>query len=889
MKRNLLLFLALYLMVTLNVNAGDYRTDSLSMNKVNVVDFKSQFNDCPTASIEDVLTGRVSGLQIQKWSGSPGVQSLISIRNAGILNEVNTPLVILNGVPIFQDPTEYTNTNPLATIALEEVASVEILKDANSLALYGARGANGVILITTKKGQGKDELNINVAGGLNFVGDNLESPVSGDTERYRVKDLYDKGNLLYPERNVEYPSVVNDSLNNFYRLSNDWQSEHFDRRPVVATDMTLQGSGKYGYYRLNLGLMNDQGVKDDNSFRRYNFGLNTRYNITKQFAFDFYMSAVQADRGISLSNFFEPSYYPYADDTNFFPELTFDSDNALLNENSNKHISINAGLDFKISDRLKLYSLFGIVSESVKSNLFIPSTLNNGAIQSFAGSAKRQRLSNTTMLSYIHSKLEFDLGLEYINSHSETIDIKGERKGSGFSDFVKTVASAYSRDDVSGGSDKYSDVLVSVFADSKFNVSNNLQVLATIRLDGTSAYQENQWCVFPALGANWFLVKESDATVFKNLMLKANVGRSGNIRTTDQLYLGSMISQGSYVNTEGPVSVYPYNPELTYSKTKQADLGVEASIGQTTHIAVDAFMKNTDNYLYQVTMPSFSGYEYRYANGVEVKTSGIELTLNSKLFDGDFSWYTGITASAIKSEVMKLPDDIHNSSLSYLKKGSSLSAIYAFEADGYYKMDGSDVGASDRYSNTSFQAGTPKIIDHNQDGQITDADKVKIADRQPTLFGGVTNLFSYKKFYLDTHFSYGLGAEIVHESQTERYANDAYLHGLFEVEEGKMNYYQLHRNGSGANDLAIQGISSIEDVSFLRLEKISLGYEFKSTRIAGLNIKGARLFVTGTNLFVASNYKKDPEANFNGVRQFDLATSGTPRYKTILVGLRVKL
>jgi len=882
MNKKLLLFIFMLPLFMIEVYAEGDRPDSLTSKQVNVINFADKVSDSPTVSIDDVLSGRVSGVYIQKWSGSPGVQSLISIRNAGTLNSQTTPLIVIDGIPIFENPSVFTDINPLSVIPVEEVESVEILKDANALALYGARGANGVVIITTKQGKGKNAVHINLTGGTNFIGDNMLNPVSGDTERDRVMSLYDKRNMLYPYDEVGYPSFVADSLNSFYNATNDWQKEYFDVRPVFNVDLALTGSGNYGFYRLYIGVLSDKGVKKDNSFNRYNFGLNTRYNITKSFTFDFRLNASMADREQSFTNLFEPSYYRFNDDKRYFPSLAFATDNEKLNENNNKYIFINSALNFVLSENVTLKSQFGVNTETYKSKVFIPSTLDNGVISSYSASAMRQRFSNRTFASWDKDwgkrRIVADLGFEYIYSIYDLIDVKGEASGSGFSDYVKTVGSNYSQPDISGGSDKYKDALMSFYLDTKFNLTNSFQFLATIRVDGTSAFENDRWNLFPALGAKWELINNSNAFL-SFLNLRTNVGKSGYLDNANNIYMGSTLSQGSYLYEEGPLAIYPDNDDINFPKTTQFELGVDLMFGKRTGVSFDWFSKKTSDYIFPVNMPSFSGYDYKYVSGFDVSNSGIELTLNSKIIDRTFSWTTAITIAYINSTITDIPDDNANSTRSFLNKEASLTSIYAFEANGYYKADGSDLPSNAGYGSISFQPGLPKIVDKNGDGVITDQDMVVIADWHPSVFGGFTNLFSYKKWYLDTHLSYGLGGEIVKESQTERYADNQYSHSLFKDEKANTNFYFMTTERDIENDLVIQGVSSIQDASFLRFEKLSLGY----------NLKWGKVFVTGTNLFVLTNYDRDPHENFNGVNRFDLATTGTPRFKTVVIGLRIKL
>lgn len=884
MRKTRQLMLFLFMILCLSTNQGFAEgIDSTKHEMDGVVGILDNIDKVPATSLENILQGKFAGLFVQSVSGSPGSQQVMAIRNSGLSAVDNFPLVILNGVPIFAEASQITGTNPLATINIDDIAKIEVIKDASALAIYGARGANGVIRIDTKTAVSKSQVNINLSGGVSVVGNNAyKDVIGGQTELNRLKTLYDKRNALYPNNVVDYPLFVSDPNNSFFE-ANDWQDDLYDLGNYFDANFGISGSGVFGFYNITLGYQSQEGIQKGSKSNRFHLSINSRYNVTDKFGFDFYINGVQMQREQNNS-LLSPAYAPFNNNP-VFPENVFISDNSLLDENVNNHVYSNATVFYNISDQVKITTLIGLVYENYRNDFFSPSTLNNGNITSSAYSGQNQRFISRTEIDYKGNlkdrKLTAKAGFEFISSQIEDIGISGTRYASAFSDFVKIV-SGYSRSDLDGGSSIKKYNLVSGYANLNYDVFDNFNVNASLRADANSQFSEDERLkVFPGLGVNWKVIDNQEGFI-QRAALNAGASVLGIGNETGNLYDGELISIGNYGSVEGPVTLFEPNSELTYTTSKQLDLGLDLTFKNNIWLSVDAYSKNISDYILINQAPQYSGYLFKRVNGMDVKFTGLELSLGWKKDIGNVTWNSNLVASSVKSEIDKVEAGITG-----YQEGESLSAIYAYKASG--KFDSvpfnSKTGAVLNYEGVPFQPGIPKINDTNGDQFINSKDMEAIADSRPKFSGGWNNNFAYKNFYLDAQFYFLTGAEMVTESRVERYASDSYLSAQM-LDNGELTpYYFL--TGRGVGDVVIQGISSVEEVSLLRLNNLTLGYSISPDDFFG--IKTLNVYATATNLFTISNYDgSNPEENWNGISQFDLGSAGAPLSTTIVLGVKVK-
>ncbi len=877
------LMLMLMLISCLNVRAGsEHSIDSLNYEKAEFVNLPDKIDKIPFSSLENLLQGKFAGLYVQKYSGTPGSQQKFSIRNVGNSGLESTPLVILNGITIFPDASDITGTNPLSSIVVDDISSIELVKDAAALAIYGSRGANGALIINTKKALAKSQVNINLTNGVSVGGDSYRDVIGGNLELQQLKRLYDNRNLLYPNNQVDYPLFVSNPKNSFYR-SNDWQDDSQNLGKYLNYNFGISGTGVFGFYNISLGFLNQDGLTDDAKLQRYNLSINSRYNVTEKFGFDFYITGLQMLRERGSSTMLPPAYAPFTSDP-VFPENVFISDNSAIDENVNNHVFTNAKVFYNFSDKLELTSMIGMVYENYRRDFFVPSTANNGVLVAAAMSSQNQRFISRTELSYKGNLgdrgLTAKAGFEITQTQKEYIGVVGKRYGSAFSDFVKVVQ-GYGRSQLEGGTSYSKISLISGYATFDYELTKNIDVTGTLRLDGSSQFtSENQFKLFPGLGIDWQLVENKDGLI-KNANLKMGGAVTGLQSEIGSLYGGSMESIGSYLSVQAPTTVSAANNDLSFPVSKQFDISLNVDLNNGLWFGIEAYSKNISDYIINVPAQQFTGRLFDVVNGLDFSLTGLEFTLGLDKKIGNVDWSSRLVVSSVASEIKEIADNQTG-----LQKGESLSAIYAYKSSGKLTIApvNSKTGRALNFEGTPFQVGLPAIVDANNDQFINALDKEVIADSQPKIFGGWNNQFSYKNFYIDAQVNFMSGAEIAVESRLERYANNSYLHALYPDNGKTTPYYFLQKNELGVE---IQGISSIEKISYVRLNSLTVGYSFKPKDF--FKAKDLNVYASATNLLTLSGYDGlNPEENSNGISHFNLNSTGTPLFRTVVLGVKVK-
>lgn len=881
MKKTMRLIPLVIILFCFKARAGSYEgIDSSSYDTEGFVDRIENIDKIPTASLESTLQGKFASLYVQNISGAPGSQQPFSIRNVGTGSTNSFPLVILNGMPIFQEASSITGTNPLSTINVDDIRSIEVIKDASALAIYGARGANGVIVVNTKQETVKSAVNFNLSNGVSVNGDIYRDVVGGNKELNQLRGLYDNRNLLNPDNPVDYPLFVSDPKNSFFR-ANDWQEDQYNLGKYLNYNFGLSGSGVFGFYNVTVGVLSQDGITDESKFTRYNLSINSRYNVSEKFGFDFYINGTQANRTGEDIKLLSPAYAPFSNDP-VFPPNVFVADNATLNENVNNHVFSNAKAFFHLTDSWDISTTVGMVYENYRRDYFQPSTLNNGTISASAASSQSQRFFSRSELDYQgkDNRLNAKFGFEFIQTQQDLISVSGSRSGSAFSDFVKIVG-GYSRNEIVGGTDIQKYNLMSGYGVVDFKPIESFTITGTVRADGSSQYSsDNQWKVFPGVGLDWDLINNKDSYI-SNVALRGSGAVLGITEDTGARFPGSIASIGSYRSVEGPVTTFGYNEDLSAPISKQLDVGFDLRFKGGLWLSAEAYSKQISDYI--ISVPAPQGSMYTWENGMDVTIKGIELSMGLTKQIGNLTWSSTFVASAVRSEI----DRILPNSMSGMKEGEALTAIYAYKANGKLAElpISTKTGEVLNFNGAPFQIGLPNILDSNNDQFINEKDRSVVANAQPRFTGGWNNHFNFKRFYFDAQLNFAVDGEIIQESYSERYANDTYEHSLF-ADDGELTpYYFLRSDDEGG--MQIQGISSIDKVSFLRLSNLTLGYTFAPTDF--FKIKDINIYSSATNLLAFSNYEGiNPEENLNAISQFDLSSTGSPLFTTIVLGVKVK-
>ncbi len=863
-----------------------------------------EIKDIPEADLENLMQGRLSGLFIQNWTGSPGVQSVIAATavNTTALGIDSKPLILVNDVPIYVDANVASGINPLSGYSAENIESIELLNDAASLARYGSRGANGVIKITTKNGKllTETEISATALGGVNFKPE-LRNTISGNEERARLRGLYDNALVLPSNINgITLPYVLTDSLNTFFNHRSNWQEDDYATGAFQNYNLNIASGGSYGFFLLNLGFYDEEGAKIGTGLQRYSLNMDTRYNITNKLFMDVYMNAARLNRQRRDSNLFEPSFYPENDNRDLFPPTIFLADGAYRDVNSNNHLITSVSVQYNLNANFTFKTQIGIDYETGRRDYFIPSTLNDGRIFASSASTKRQRLINENTVRYFrtinNNDFNFTLGQSIIVTDNQFTMIEGERDAEGTSNFVSIVGSNFGLDNLDGRSSLQSNALLSFFADTDYEVLEGLVLRGVLRADGTSQLPENnRWKLYPALGAKWDVKLPFEGV--STSQLNVNLGTSGVLPAENFLYKSNLESAGDYGGLTGVVRFDEGNTGLTNPTATTLTAGVSLGVLQDkVQLSAEYINQTVKDYIYRVYTPTTAGFSPVYKNGIGVRNTGVNLTVSTQLTAGEFQWTSRLTGSLIANEVTDLPTDASQSQFGSLAVGKPLNGLYAFASSGHYATD-DEVPVDPRtgnklsYGGVEFAAGMPRILDKNGDFLLDEQDRYYVGSPQQNFYGGFGNTLSYKRLYLDALFSYGLGGQVLVESATNRYTSNLedFDRGMFEATPGNTRYYTMQVNED--DHVSIQGIAAIESNSFVRLNNITLGYTIQSDKLGSIGVKSLKVFVTGKNLLLINQQYSgiDPEENWNAVHNYNLTSTGIPRFKSISCGVNLGL
>lgn len=870
----------------------------------------NDLKDIPASDLENLLQGRLSGFFVQNWNGSPGIQSVMSVNtvNTATVGIENRPLILVNGVPIYVDASEASQINPLSQISPEYIESVEVLNSAISLARYGARGANGVISITTKDGAAYDgtRISVSISGGVNFA-PQLRSTISGNQERRRLAGLYNKAIVLPGDLDgIQMPLFLSDSLNSFYGYSSDWQEDDYESSSVQNVNMNIGNSGVYGHYLLHMGYYNEEAPKTGVGMKRFNLNLNTTYNVTNKLTLGVMLLAGRADRGNSTTNLFEPSFFAKNDNA-LFPPTIFEDDDQLRDVNTNNHLLSGINLEYKISENLIFNSNIGLDYETGRRDYFIPSTINNGRVFISSFTTKRQQIMNENTLKYSKQvngqPFNVTVGQSIIVDDRQFTEVLADRDATGTSNFVKTIT-GISLSDIDGGSFLSKNALLSFFADADYEVIDGLTLSGVVRMDGTSKLPEDErWGIYPAIGASWDIGQTSlleDMSWISYANLNADIGKSGILPTEDHLWKSDIRTVGDYGGLrEGSTGVTRYSrTNNSYTNPTSTNYGVGLDLGLFNNqlfVSADYFSNSIKNYHYQVMLPNTVGFSEEVKNGIGIKNTGLNMGLSTRLKFGEISWNVRLNASMIANEVSEMPSDANNFLYGSISEGRPINGFYVFASDGVY-ANASEVpvdpatGLKLNYAGIELDEGMPRILDKNGDYVLDQNDRYFVGNPQPNVYGGFGNTFEYKGIYVDALFTYALGGSILTESVSNRYTSnpEELNRGMFEDNGANSGYYFLN---SDDGNISLQGIAAIESSSYIRLNNLTFGYNFNESILSKLGFGSGRVFITGQNLFVSgSDYSGlDPEENWNSVNGFNLSTTGIPRYKSVSIGLSLGL
>jgi TonB-linked SusC/RagA family outer membrane protein len=851
------------------------------------------------------LQGKISGVQIIPTDGSFSSGMTFRIRGVNSVTGGTQPLFVIDGVPmptqqITNEDTETVN-NPLLGLNPNDIESMEILKDAAAAAIYGAKGANGVVIITTKRGTAstKPKFTFSLTGGLDM---NPHIPLEVlSPEEYAKKMLdygtYDSPNLINFWQNVVDNKGWNDPS------VHKWMDEITQVAKKYETNASISGGTKGTTYMLSLGYLNNTGIIKRSAFDRFtsrlnlnqevnskiNIGINLSYSTSKDKnpVSDWSQSGVILN-ALQISPFL---FYPgLADIMNYsninimsplvaVDQVDINNRYSELNGNIYFNYKILKDLTFSTSASYRQYSmdqnkLWGSdtwYGQSERGRMEISNREENSWVYEarlqYAKSIKKHSFS--LMGAFEASKWSMkDVYNKATNFEDMAVGIWGIDKG------LVTYAPKYMYD---------SSQMVSFISRGTYTFDNKYVLNASLRVDGSSKFgANNKYGYFPAVSVAWRASEEEFIKKYdfiSNLRVRTSFGMTGNnqipsYQSLSQLENNKVVMNGNMVE----IGRYPSNvtnDDLKWESQKQYNVGFDFGVlDNRFSITADFYYKRIDDMLLQVNIPSTSGYTKAWKNAGSMENKGMEFAINANWFQGDFSWSTDFNISFYKNKILSLDKGQYqqfydrgiNAKITsdvLLRVGMPVGIYYGYISDGTYNNDTEIING---YPGPNLGLGQLKVVDVNKDGVIDSNDRTPIADVNPKHTGGIGNTFSYKGFDLYAFFRWSYGNDVVN-------GNAYYLVGTTSINnilksvykdvwstKTPENNYPLYGRGTWGESVLRSDL--VEDGSFLRLQTLSLGYNFPTKVTRKMGLSKMRVAVTGTNLWLWTRYSGfDPEAN----------------------------
>ncbi len=878
------------------------------------------FEDMPVIGMDQALQGQAAGVQVTQSSGTPGGGITVRIRGSTSISASNRPLFIVDGVPVEDGALALRsfggqNDNALASLNPNDIESLQVLRDASAKAIYGSRAANGVVLITTKRGKsGQTQFNFDVRRGVIDITNKVDL-LNAD----QLLDLQREA-VINAGGNADAAGLINGVTD---AVDTDWLDEIL--RNAILQEYQLSYSGGTDNTRLFVSgnYRDEEGVQLNNRFQRLtgSFKLDHRVNNRLDILTNLTLSKTKNDR-VKGDNFLDgvysgaikslPFYSPFDEQGNLtgpnspsyagFPNFN-PVGQAILPRFETHATKILGGVTVRylLTEDLNLTSKISIDYNNVFEDQFEPSSTAIGGFLPSVGGAGYGVYSTgvyTTLIqnniltwkrSWNDQNLSVLGGTEVVYRTVRSSNVQGRLFPS--DDFTYITSSGI----VDAGSSFYSqNGLVSFISEAKYDFKDKYLFSATLRADGSSRFGEgSRFGVFPAFSAGWRISSESfmeKFTFVDDLKIRSSIGLTGNERIGDFGFLGTWAaSTYNGVTGTGPASLG--NPELQWERTREFNFGIDMALFDSRlQINLDLYDKFTDNLLLNRQLPATTGFGAVTGNVGNVGNRGVELNISTVNYDGeDLAWRTSINFSRNVNEVIALSDTLPIFT-GYTGSGVAATSIV---------QEGEPLGSFWGLEFLGVDPATGDAIyeDINGDGTINDQDGQIIGTAQPDFIGGITNSVNWKRFDFNLFVQFSYGNDILNFSNTtllnagEDIENNQVVAALKRWREpGDITSVPRYERGNTFNNR--HSSRFIEDGSYLRIKNLTIGYTVPLDFSSKYNLRSMRLYVSATNLLTLTSYTGgDPEVSTldgsviaQGIDFFTL-----PQVRTLMLGLKIGL
>lgn len=862
-----------------------------------------------SANIMSALAGQIAGVQIQQVQGAPGSSPAIKIRGTSTITAGTNPLYVIDGYPI--ENFDMSTLNP------DDIESMEVLKDASSAAIYGSRGANGVVMVTTKQGQsGKTRVDANFEFGWQKAEHTVKMM---DSQRF-IQYYIDAHNNSYLASGGD-PSVPNAQRPFEFQVpekfltdpgsfpSTDWQNVLLRTAPMQQYQLSVSGGSDRTKFRISGSFLNQDGIVDRSFYKRFTMRANITHDINKSvkvgmnLAGSYVRQRLYGTDGkadcVSLSQQSDP-IFPVVNEVGTLGPIDPNTEYhqyqayglqlwhpwAVTREISKKDKTINGMVNGYLQWEIipDLYfktSINGMISDRDYSD-FRNEGQNMGwsGIQIAEGNGNTYRTvdylwENTLNYSHAFGKHVIGAMVGYTAQRDEyTTETMTSQNFP--NNMVKTLNAGKP---VSGGTTEEDWSLLSWIGRINYTYNDRYLLTATIRRDGCSRFgKNNRWGTFPSISAAW---KIKDEKFLQNVdwlsaaKIRVSYGVTGNNLINNYGSIGLLASNQYAFGTSVEPGLYPStisNPDLKWEKTGQFDVGFNVGLFKNRiYMEADYYNSITRDLLLDVPVPGTTGFQTQLTNIGKVRNRGFEFMINTKNFTGPFKWETTFNISLNRNKVLKLgPDDspIMNTEWDVTTKtevGKPIAQYYGYVFDGVY-MTQDQIDNTPHHPSTTI--GDPIVVDVNNDDKIDTNDQTEIGCAQPSYQWGLSNTWSYKGFDLTVTLNGSVGNRIVNNSyryegnyngNRNAYADVNYWRSAEEPGDGV--HYKPYLSYPG-----LQGKFSnlwVEDASFMRIANVRLAYNSPKSWLKSTPIEAIRLYLNIDNLHVFTDYKNgyDPEAS----------------------------
>ena len=871
-----------------------------------------------------ILQGRAAGVQVSSNSGAPGGEMSIRVRGSSSLNSGNNPLFVVDGIPLESNSisslngTENSGLNPMTDINPNDIASIEILKDAASTAIYGSRAANGVVMITTKRGaEGRPEVILNATTGVSSLTRKL-SVLNARQYREAVLDSY-RG-MAKPEE--PFYTII-DSLNPMNSGDVDWQDELMRSAKQYKLDLSVRGGNQGTKYAWSSSYLDQDGVILNSNYKRFTSRLNVDFTISDRIRIGQSISYTNAvnnrtnaagsgNLSIIRSLLIRPPimsmYLPNGSLNGYMIGQRNPVGMALFSTNLNKSNRIVGSqyVEIDLYKDLKFRSNVNLDYISMKEDEFMPSILdyregyNKGAVRSSGNLTwgNESYFTYAKNLANAHN-IGAVLGMSFQKWRYDRTGLDGEYFPS---DDIRTLngASIISNQGVNIASEH---AMLSYFGRVTYDYLGKYLLEFNLRTDGSSRFGRNRrFGFFPSASAGWRFVEEKgikDLGWLSDGKLRFSLGSTGNEAIGDYTSRGEFTLGTNYLDFSGAAPTVMPNPSLTWETTRQYNLGLELGFFKNRILfSTDAYLKKTKDLLYNVPIPGTTGFEFITQNIGSIENRGLEFSLQTRNLEGAFSWNTNINVSLNRNKVTSLPKNlltgghIQNGAFHILQEGLPIGVFYGWRFLGVYARDEDNTsGLTNGANGPAFVGGDPIWKDINNDNMIDQNDREIIGYAEPKYFGGISNDFSYKNFHLNVFFQYSVGNQIYSELNHQRNSIVRYNNLSTDAlnrwrEQGdQTDFPRLIRDDPKQSDSRVQS-RWVEDGSYLKLKNVNLRYSFDPSWSKRIGLRKLDAFVTATNLITWTKYTGfDPDVNsYSGLR-VGLDEGSYPQSRTFMLGL----